>query len=72
MYELVALRHDVKDQHLKFGDVGMIVYCYEDGNGYEVEFSNAEGKTISVLTVSEQDLLKLNSKQILHIREFAA
>lgn len=46
MHELVALRHDVKDQHLKFGDVGMIVYCYEDDNGYEVEFSNAEGKTI--------------------------
>lgn len=72
LYELVALKQDLEDEHLKSGDVGMIIYCYDDGNGYEVEFSDAEGQTISVITVSEQDLKKLNSKQILHVRDFAA
>lgn len=72
IYELVALKHDFDEEHLKTGDVGMVVYCYDDGKGYEVEFSNAEGETIAVLTTSESDLQKLNSNQILHIREFAA
>jgi hypothetical protein len=72
LYELVALRKDVEAKHLKAGDVGMVVHCYEDKNGYEIEFGNAEGETVAVLTMTEADVQKLTAKQILHVRDFAA
>jgi hypothetical protein len=54
--DLVVLTHDIDDHGLKSGDVGTVVHCYEDKIGVEMEFITAEGKTIAVLTLTNQDI----------------
>jgi hypothetical protein len=67
----VVLTHDIEEYGLKNGDIGAVVYCYSDGNAFEVEFITAEGKTIVVLTLTSTDIRLMSNKEILHVREFA-
>ncbi len=67
--DLVVLTHDIKDYDLKSGDVGTVVHCYKDTNGFEVEFLTAEGKTIAVLTLTKKDIRPFHHSEILHTRE---
>jgi hypothetical protein len=46
-----------------------VVHCYKDGNTYEVEFVTADGKTITVLTLSANDIRLMKDREILHVRE---
>lgn len=69
--DLVVLTHDVKTHNLKSGDVGTIVHCYFDDEGFEVEFMTAEGKTIAVLTLDSSDIRAFDHSEILHSREIA-
>ena len=36
--DTVVLTHDIEEYGLKEGDIGAVVYCYSDGNAFEVEF----------------------------------
>lgn len=67
--DIVALTHDVVDYRLKAGDVGTVVHCYDDGDGFEVEFVTAEGKTVALLTLTATDIRPINRAEILHVRE---
>lgn len=67
--DAVVLTHDIEKNDLKSGDVGAIVHCYEDREAYEVEFVTAEGKTVSVLTLSEEEIRAMSDREILHVRE---
>ncbi len=62
----VALTHDIEKYGLKRGDVGVVVHCYRDGLAFEVEFVTAEGKTVTVLTLNQEDIRALGGKEILH------
>jgi hypothetical protein len=42
--ETVALARDIPEYGLKEGDVGAVVHCYGDADGFEIEFVTAEGK----------------------------
>jgi hypothetical protein len=70
LYELVSLRRDVARHGLKAGDVGMVIDSYEGGKGYIVEFGDAEGNTLAVLTLNSEDVEPLKSSQILRVRDF--
>ena len=67
--DLVVLLHDDDVHGLKSGDVGTVVHCYKDGNGFEVEFVTAEGKTIAVLTLSNAEIRAFEQSEILHVRD---
>ena len=69
--DTVVLTRDVDEHGLKRGDVGAVVHCYEDGAAFEVEFVTAEGRTVAVLTLNEQDIRPLGERDILHVRELA-
>ena len=69
--ETVVLTHDIEDEGLKKGDVGAVVHCYEDGEAFEVEFVTAEGKTVAVLTLKEEDIRPMVKSEILHVRDLA-
>ena len=43
---------DLPQYGLRAGDRGVIVFVYEEGKGYEVEFFTPEGKTIDVVFVA--------------------
>ena len=70
-FDLVVLTRDIDEHSLTAGDVGTIVHCYGDKTGYEVEFVTAEGKTIAVLTLTNDDFRLFDQAEILHTREIA-
>jgi hypothetical protein len=65
--EAVVLTRDVAEHGLESGDVGAVVYRYADG-ACEVEFVNAVGITLAVLTLSSADVRPLGRSDILHAR----
>lgn len=69
--DLVALNYDIESYGLKAGDVGTVVHCYADRDGFEIEFVTAEGKTIALLTLSTADIRPIKHAEILHVREVA-
>lgn len=65
----VVLTHDILENGLVKGDVGAVVHVYMDGKAYEVEFVTAEGRTVAVLTLTNQDVRLMRLHEILHARE---
>ena len=65
--DTVVLTHDLEEHSLKQGDVGTVVRCYSDGEGFEVEFVTAEGKTIGLLTLKPDDIRPMKSGEMLHV-----
>ena len=70
--DTVVLTHNVENHGLKEGDIGAVVHCYQDGQGFEVEFVTAEGKTIALLTLTPSDVRLMREREILHVRELSA
>ena len=70
--ETVVLTRNVPENDLSEGDVGTVVHRYEDGRGYEVEFTTGEGRTVAVLTLAADEVRPLEDREILHVRRFAS
>ena len=70
--DTVVLTHNVENHGLKEGDIGVVVHCYQDDQGLEVEFVTAEGKTIALLTLTPSDVRLMREREILHVRELSA
>lgn len=66
--DLVVLTHPIAAHGLEAGDIGTIVYAYQDGQAYEVEFVTAEGATVAVLTLTGADVRPRAAREILHVR----
>ena len=66
--ETVVLTHDVAGQDLKEGDIGAVVHRYTEPSAFKVEFVTAEGRTIAVVTLTEEDIRPIGSGEILHVR----
>ncbi|MGC8783607.1 MAG: DUF4926 domain-containing protein [Armatimonadota bacterium] len=71
-HDLVVLTRDVPDCGLQQGDVGVIVHCYAGGSAYEVEFVAADGRTVAVLTLNEDEVRPMRQGEILHARAMVA
>jgi len=69
--DTVVLAHDIEKSGLKQGDLGAVVHCYADGAAFEVEFVTAEGRTVAVLTLTDEDIRPLGNKEILHVRQLS-
>ena len=69
--DTIVLIHDIEHYGLHEGDIGVIIYCYESGESYEVEFVTADGNTIAVLTLTNVDIRPMHRKEILHVRELS-
>ena len=70
-HNAVFFRRDLPICGLVKGDVGAVVGVYRSG-GYEVEFTAAEGETVAVVTLAEEDIRPRGRREILHVREVAA
>lgn len=57
-YDVVALLQDNSEHHLRRGMVGTVVEILPEGH-VVVEFSNAEGETLAIVTVQTDLLLIL-------------
>jgi hypothetical protein len=65
--ECVVLAHDVTEHGLRAGDLGTVVEIYP-GGGLEVEFVRGSGATQALLTLSERDVRKIDSHDLLATR----
>ncbi len=59
-HDVVTVTVDVPAEGLAAGDVGAVVHCHPDGDTYEVEFVNDQGRSKGVVTLSGSRLLRLN------------
>ncbi|MBM4287992.1 MAG: DUF4926 domain-containing protein [Deltaproteobacteria bacterium] len=66
--DIAVLTRDIPEKRLKAGDLGTVVHAYASANLYEVEFVDALGATLALLTLDEADLRIMADKEILHVR----
>lgn len=66
--DAVTLREDLPSHGLLAGDVGTIVLVHRGGDGYEVEFVDADGRTIAVPTLFAEQVAPVRGHGILHLR----
>ena len=69
--DTVVLTHSIPEHHLETGDVGAVVHVYNGGT-YEVEFVTGAGKTVAVLTLTDEDVRAMREREILHARVLPA
>jgi hypothetical protein len=59
-FDVVKLKHPLPG--LEAGTIGTVVMAYNSiPRGYEVEFADAEGITIALLTLHDQDLMPVDT-----------
>ncbi len=72
-FERIFITEDLPGTPYVKGDVGVIAHVYENEKGYEVEFFAADGSTLSVETVSANQVKSCAGiKAVLHILSKAA
>ena len=69
--DLAILRQDLPVHGLVAGDVGTVVLVYDGGKAYEVEFVAADGRTVAVETLADDQVEAVSGKRILHARKLA-
>lgn len=57
--DCVALLKDIPFHNLEKGDVGAVVNVL-DNHTVDVEFVDKNGKTVAVMSLSEEDIIRLN------------
>ena len=67
--DTVVLDRDLPDYRLQRGDVGAVVYRYDQNTALEVEFVVADGTTVAVVTLAPADVRPMANHEILHVRE---
>ena len=60
LLDVVTLTEDLPEQHLWRGQVGTIVEILADGDAFEVEFSDREGKVYASLGLRPEQLMRLH------------
>lgn len=68
--ECVVLAHDIAEHGLRSGDLGTVVEIYPEG-GVEVEFVTGSGDTQALLTLTTQDIRKIDSLDLPATRRLA-
>jgi len=68
---MVSLTEDLPEHGLQSGDVGAVVFVYDEGAAYEVEFVTFEGETIAVVTVRADQVRQVGPREIAQTRMMA-
>ena len=67
-HERLVLTSDLPEYGLEAGDVGTVVYVYQGGQAYEVEFFTLGGETAAVATVEATHGRPVGRRDITHAR----
>lgn len=65
LLDVVALTEDLPEEKLYEGQVGTVVEVYKNGEAFEVEFVDREGKTYGLVTLEPRQLLALHYEPLL-------
>jgi len=63
-FDIVALIHDLPEYRLKKGQVGTVVDVLADGDAFEVEFCDRDGRTIASLGLRSDQLMVLHYESL--------
>ena len=64
----IILTTDLPGYGLEQGDVGTVVLIHQDGAGYEVEFVTLNGDTIAVVSLYNEQIRTISSREIARVR----
>lgn len=64
LFDIVALTVDLSEYNLRRGQVGTVVEILANGEAYEVEFSDSEGRTYESLGLRQDQLMILHYEPI--------
>ena len=67
MLDTVVLDRDIPDHGLRRGDLGTVVEVYE-GDGLEVEFVTASGRTAALVTLTTSDVRPVADDDLVSVR----
>lgn len=67
-FDVVALTEPLPEEGLEAGDTGTVVEMYGDAEGFDIEFFNALGDTVAVVTVRASQVRPLSSSDMHHVR----
>ncbi len=63
-FDTVALLEDLSEENLWRGQVGAVVEVYNNGEAFEVEFVDTNGKTYGLLALRPKQLMLLQREAI--------
>jgi hypothetical protein len=61
LLDIMALLKEVPEKKLLRGQIGTVIECYTNTE-FEVEFSDNKGRTISMLTLSTDEIMLLHNQ----------
>jgi hypothetical protein len=64
LFDSVALLEDLPEEKLRRGQVGAIVEIYNQGEAFEVEFVDTNGRTYGLLALRPEQLMLLHRESI--------
>ena len=70
LLDVVVLQEDLPSKGLKSGDLGAVVELF-DGDGMDVEFVTASGKTEAVVTLKPSDVRPVANNDLIAVRTFS-
>ena len=65
LFDVVALTEDIPEEKLREGSVGTIVEVYNEGEAFEVEFVDPQGRTYALLTLRPEQVMQLHYEPVL-------
>ena len=65
LLDVVALTEDLPEEKLFKGQVGTVVEVYKEGEAFEVEFVDREGRTYGLITLKARQLMALHHEPVL-------
>lgn len=60
LFDVVALTENLHEENILSGQVGTIVEIYNDGEAFEVEFVDKDGRTYGLLTLRPEQMMLLH------------
>ena len=70
-HDNVVLTVDLPESGLQAEDVGVIVHDYAGGDAVEVEFLALDGSTLSIETLTTEQIRPIRPQEIAHARAVA-
>lgn len=64
LFDSVALLEDLPEENLWRGQMGAVVEIYNDGEAFEVEFVDTDGKTYGLLALRPEQIILLRRGSI--------
>ena len=64
LFDSVALLEDLPEENLWRGQIGAVVEIYNDGEAFEVEFVDTNGKTYGLLALRPEQIMLLRHESL--------